>query len=202
MGLVLPTFSVTGKRVLDVGCCSGEALTHFLDASDLCGIDIDAQAIAQGARQYPQLHLREGRAESLPYSDASFDVVVSRLALPYTDIPQALTEIRRVLVPGGDVFLSMHTWRMQARWFAESLRGLALKRCADHLYIVGATAAYLATGNVPARPWNGQRETFQTEGNTRRDLIRAGFVDITFTHPDGKLIVEARKPGVVSRSAP
>jgi ubiquinone/menaquinone biosynthesis C-methylase UbiE len=39
-------------------------------------------------------------AEALPLPDGSVDYFVSRVALPCTDIPAALTEAARVLVPG------------------------------------------------------------------------------------------------------
>jgi hypothetical protein len=44
----------------------------------------------------------------LPFDNASFDRVISNVALPYMDIPKTLLEIHRLLVPGGQVWLSLH----------------------------------------------------------------------------------------------
>lgn len=81
--------------------------------------------------------------------------------------------------------------------FSAAVNRLALRRCADRLLYRVCYRCVLMTGSVPARPWSGQRETSQTEGSVRRDLIRAGFTDITFAHLVGKLIIEARNPSVV-----
>ena len=52
----------------------------------------------------PEIDL--GRAETLPYADASFDSVLCFSSLEYTDLRVALREIERVLVPGGSVVFS------------------------------------------------------------------------------------------------
>jgi len=39
----------------------------------------------------------------------------------------------------------------------------------------------------------GRPESFQTKRGLHRALARAGFVDLVFTRPDGRLIVEGRR---------
>ena len=51
----------------------------------------------------------DGRAEELPFADASFDAAVSAFALcTVADPAAALAELRRVLVPGGTLLLLEH----------------------------------------------------------------------------------------------
>jgi SAM-dependent methyltransferase len=51
----------------------------------------------------------DGRAEELPFADASFDAAVSAFALcTVADPAAALAELRRVLVPGGALLLLEH----------------------------------------------------------------------------------------------
>lgn len=100
-----------GGRVLEVGCGSGRlaselACRHGLDVT---GLDLDPAMIGV-ARTHAEAcrgrHLRPvfavGDAASLPFPDASFDMVVSTLSMHHWADPTAgLTEIARVLRPSG-----------------------------------------------------------------------------------------------------
>jgi ubiquinone/menaquinone biosynthesis C-methylase UbiE len=185
-----------GKAVLDVGCGTAAHLNEpmYSEAAELCGIDPDAGALEYGRARWKHLKLTEGYAEALPYPDNHFDLVVSRVALPYTDLERSIPECYRVMKPGGELYLHMHDLRLQCEFFVAALKMLAWKRCIDHLYIAAASVLYLAIGKVPARPGSGTRETIQTGWSMRRDLSRAGFEAIT-TGRDGRhFVVTARKP--------
>lgn len=55
------------------------------------------------------LDLYEHKAETLPFADNSFDLVVSHEVLEHiADIPQAISEIKRVLKPGGFTYHTIH----------------------------------------------------------------------------------------------
>src|SRR5262249_10357717 len=59
-------------------------------------------------RGTPDLDRHTGRAESLPFADASFDLVVCQQGLQFTvDKPASVAEMRRVLAPGGSVAASV-----------------------------------------------------------------------------------------------
>jgi ubiquinone/menaquinone biosynthesis C-methylase UbiE len=79
-----------------------------------------------------QVELLAGDARDLPFSDASFDLVVNSYMLdllPRDDIPRVLTEFRRVLKPDGRLVLSNMT-KGEARhhriWDALYARGFVL----------------------------------------------------------------------------
>jgi ubiquinone/menaquinone biosynthesis C-methylase UbiE len=103
-------------RVLDVGCGTGTQLVWLARAhpdAELVGIDGDAKVLAIAreklARAGVRVQLDEGLATALPYPDARFDRVVSSLVLhhlPDADKRRALSEIRRVLAPGGSFLLA------------------------------------------------------------------------------------------------
>jgi 2-polyprenyl-3-methyl-5-hydroxy-6-metoxy-1,4-benzoquinol methylase len=118
----LDLLSVVGRplanqRVLDAGCGYGLLLVvcGFEGAETLAGIDIDPRAI-EFANEYRRLlpgdiagrlEIRSGDVMRLPFPDASFDVVTSIEAIShYLDVSQGLTEIGRVLRPGGALVIS------------------------------------------------------------------------------------------------
>ncbi|GAB2699235.1 class I SAM-dependent methyltransferase [Kitasatospora kifunensis] len=102
---------LAGRRVLEVGCAGGRLTELLLErGARVVGFDASA-AMVEIARNRvgdaAQLHVHDLR-EPLDFaSDASFDVVVVSLCLHYLrDWASALTELRRVLVPGGVILVS------------------------------------------------------------------------------------------------
>ena len=98
-------------RVLDVGCGTGELLRRlrakYPDAA-LAGLDPVAEMLAVARDKLSgREDLREGYADSLPWSAGSFDVVVSCNMFHYISHPvEALREMARVLRPGGSIVLT------------------------------------------------------------------------------------------------
>jgi SAM-dependent methyltransferase len=95
----------TGQRVLDVACGTGvlarEASTHVGPGGTVVGVDRSPGMIAVAKELAPQVEWREGVAESLPFSDQSFDAVVSQFGLMFfNDRQQAIREMFRVLASG------------------------------------------------------------------------------------------------------
>jgi ubiquinone/menaquinone biosynthesis C-methylase UbiE len=102
--------STPGADVLDLGCGAGHASfacaphAHSVVAYDLAEPMLATVAAAARERGLANIRTQHGAAERLPFADASFDWVVSRLsAHHWHDVPQALAEVRRVLKPGGRV---------------------------------------------------------------------------------------------------
>ena len=90
-----------GSKVLDVGCNSGEFLKLLQEKGcDAVGVDISEPLleIAKGKG----LNVIKADAETLPFPDQSFDVVILREVLVHLHDPvKALKEIKRVLKPSG-----------------------------------------------------------------------------------------------------
>jgi len=107
-----------GARLLEVGCGRGRALTYFeerLCPRRLVGLDVDAALLDEARAAWNgrgSLELVCGDVRAMPFPDASFDLVVDFGTLFHISrAEQAVSEIARVLVPGG---LFVHeTWVAQ-----------------------------------------------------------------------------------------
>lgn len=94
-------------RVLEVGAGTGLNLALYPDALERLVLSEPDEPMARRLEVRSTCSAREvevvrSGAEALPFPDGSFDVVVSTLVLcTVDDVPSALAEIRRVLVPGG-----------------------------------------------------------------------------------------------------
>lgn len=88
-------------RVLDLACGDGTLLAHL--GPHAVGIDLSREELA--AARAPRIV--QGRAQALPFADASFDTCTCHLAfMLFDDIERVVAELARVLVPGG-VFLAL-----------------------------------------------------------------------------------------------
>ena len=112
-------------RILDVGCGPGWFPLELADrapAAAVVGVDLShpmtvtAAAHAQAAQSEPRAHFAQARGEVLPFADATFDLVVSTLALHHLQDPvAALEELRRVAHPAGRIIVfdtrrDIHPW--------------------------------------------------------------------------------------------
>ncbi len=98
-------------RLLDVGCGTGallQRLSRKHRAGQLSGVDPVPEMLAVArSRLPPEIELREGWAERLPFDDGQFDIVLSCNVFHYVREPAAaLREMSRVLSPGGRLVLT------------------------------------------------------------------------------------------------
>lgn len=117
-----------GSHVLDVAAGAGEPAisaakragpTGFVLATDLSPNILDHARLAAAAQGLTQIETRVMDGEHLELADTSFDVVLSRVGLIYfPDQQRALTEIRRVLVPGGRIAAMVYSTAAQNRFFS------------------------------------------------------------------------------------
>jgi ubiquinone/menaquinone biosynthesis C-methylase UbiE len=127
------TTSIPHPRVLEVGCGTGEWLAELasIGCDVVAGID-SSEKMLELARTKVSADLRHGAAESLPWSDSSFDLVLCVNSLHHFASPiAALREAFRVLRPAGQ-FLSigLDPHESGGRWYVYEFfpRSLAIDR--------------------------------------------------------------------------
>jgi SAM-dependent methyltransferase len=96
-------------RVLDLGCAFGfTTLKLVRKGYQTVGVDNSARYIAQAKRKHPTGEYILCSAETLPLADASFDGLLFLDVLEHVTHEEAVvSEIRRVLKPGGTLIVSV-----------------------------------------------------------------------------------------------
>ena len=72
------------ENALEVGCNVGEnllALSEFVGAGSLAGVDVNERALAVARAALPQAELRHAAARELPFADGAFELVFTAMVL-------------------------------------------------------------------------------------------------------------------------
>jgi SAM-dependent methyltransferase len=102
---------VAGARFLSSGCGFGGSLLAYHDAgaAAVAGVEVDTEYVRFSSlrvAQVPGAEVRRYDGDVLPFDDGAFDVIESMDVIEHTDDDRAyLTELRRVLAPGGLVLI-------------------------------------------------------------------------------------------------
>lgn len=168
-----------GDRVLDVACGTGavvaEAVRRVRPGGEVAGVDRSSDMLAVARRKLPDLDLREGRAEALPFEDDAVDVVTCQFGVMFFDDREAaLQEVRRVLRPGGR--LAVAVWE-------------ALERTPGYAALTELVERHLgAEAGVPIRAAFALGDA---------DLVRSMLQDAGFTSVEASSVeASARFPSV------
>jgi len=191
---VMPKIRPEHRRILDVGCGAGQTLiASGLDAQvTAIGIDSDRDALRLGRKLDKRIDFVCAKGESLPLASDHFDLVISRVSLPYMRARAAIAEMARVLRPGGDIWLVLHPASRLKQEFTDCVKRGEIKGALHRLYVMGNGAIASLTGREFPSPVSGRYESYQTEERIRGELEALGFADIAIRRK-GFFVVTARK---------
>ena len=155
----------SGQSVLDIGCGPGAltgVLVERLGPASVSAVDPSPPFVAECRARHPGITIRDGRAEDLPFDDASFDRALAQLVLHFVTDPISFAgELRRVLRPDG--VAAACVWD-----FAHGMQMLRLFW--DAALVID-----------PAAPDEARTLRFGREGEISDWLATAGFTDVTET---------------------
>ena len=168
----LPLLPAPGRLTLDLGCGEGRVSRDLL-ASGHRVVALDGSAgmarAAHGAA--PQVPVMVANAERLPFTNASFDLVVAYMTLhDFDDMGSAVKEVARVLQPGGTLCAGV----VHPINSAGDFTGLE-----DDAAFVIARSYFEGRSYVDHIERDGLRMTFSSRHHTLEDyvqtLMSAGF---------------------------
>jgi ubiquinone/menaquinone biosynthesis C-methylase UbiE len=181
--------------ILDLGCGAGDSWRKFgiSEESSLIGVDINDSALELARQKYSARGWRylHARGEDLPLPDSSVSSVVCSVALPYMHIPQALSEIHRVLNSGGIFRATLHSPRFTCSEFRQAFPSPKALLFRTFVLLNGLLVLHF-TGKVLTLA--GKSECCQTERGMEKALQQAGLSEIKFRHEGVRFFVEAKKP--------
>jgi len=160
---------VQGKNVLDIACGEGYGSNLLAETAEMVkGVDIDESTITKAKNKYGRKNLSfvTGSVEKIPFDASSFDVVTSFETLEHISAHDTmLTEIKRVLRPGGVLIISTpdkKTYSDKPRYsnpfhkkeLSEQEFKLLLKKYFHYqdFYLQNIYTASILSNNVPGIP--------------------------------------------------
>jgi arsenite methyltransferase len=129
-----------GESVLDVGCGPGFYVSELLDQvgpdGSVTGVDVSRAMLgvaAKRADRHDNVAFHQAEATRLPVPDGAFDAAISVQVLEYVeDVTTALTEIHRVLRPGGRIVVWDVDWGTVSWHTADRERMRRMLEAWDH----------------------------------------------------------------------
>lgn len=96
----------------DMGCGPGHVARYLYEQGvEVCGVDLSPAMVEQARRLVPEVEFRQGDMLSLDATDGAWAGITAFYCLihiPRSEMLQALSELRRVLRPGGILLLAFH----------------------------------------------------------------------------------------------
>ncbi len=184
--LVKQTDIQKNQKILDIATGTSfiprKIMKLNIPGTHIIGLDITESMLRHGSQKISAADLQAsidltcGDAMVLPFSDESFEVVVSGLASHHMDIPQMLSEMRRVIKPGG--LLSIIDVGTSPLWENPIFKAIA--RLIAYIYFS------IKENRTRARAEANAVNNLRTPEGWQIDLTQAGFKNIRITKLSSK----------------
>lgn len=173
----MPDLLPSDQVIVDIGCGIGQTFIALKCTDRTCiGIDVDAEAINYGIKHFGEdidFHLTD--AINIPLQPNSVDLVISRVALPYTNIPKVLKSVRRVLKENGRIWFTIHSDELVKGWLKKAVKKKNYKDVIHKVYVL--MNGYLLKYFGVVIPFvNGNYESWQDEEAIIKILKRNGIL--------------------------
>lgn len=111
IGHLLKEINANQLYGLDAGCGEGHLLAYLYKqgaVGRLVAVDLDERKLGYARKHYPYCEYKNGNIQSLPFTDNTFDYVLTTEVFEHLPEPEkALSEIRRVAKPNAQLVISV-----------------------------------------------------------------------------------------------
>jgi ubiquinone/menaquinone biosynthesis C-methylase UbiE len=168
------------QKVLDLGCGAGQDVLPFVEKTDaFCvGLDYAAELGAVTKNVFGNDELKNRTAfvrsigEKIPFADASFDVVLCRVALPYMHNRRTIAEVARILKPNGVFLLKTHAPAFYFGLLKDRAKTLNPKQIAYPMICLTGSVWHQLTGKQLTKGFWVGKEIFQTEAFIKSECAK------------------------------
>ena len=180
--------------ILDLGAGSGAMIPYLQTAVqrdpalDLHAIEPNPNRRRQAKRTASthdlDIHLRSGRAESLPYADNTFDVVItSAVFCTVQDPSRAITEVHRVLKSDGEFRFLEHVRADGLRGYVQDVVTPLWKRVDNGCHLNRRTDDWIAAGRFAL----DEIETLSIGVSSSRPFVRGTATPVNYPDADSRI---------------
>jgi len=169
--------------VLDIGCGQGLLLKKVRllasPGSFFTGIDISGKLCAMARINNPDAIIVQGDAESLPFKDSSFDIILMTEVVEHLlDYAKALYEVRRVLKRGGVFIVSVPNRDWASYDFYDKIRNHTWQPVDDHYFRFEEITGLLARNGFRIEKYRGLDNLFYYGWKHKFEDIAAFFLPL------------------------
>lgn len=171
------------ETVLDLGCGAGQELFSFLENTNAFCVGIDKGAelgaitgeLFSAKKFSKRAKFIRASGEKIPFADATFDVILCSVALPYMNNRETIAEVARVLKKNGAFVLKIHAPRFYFSMIRRRSLALSPKMLAYPVICLIAGAYHHLTKRQLERGfWRG-KEVYQTRSLVSRFCAENGL---------------------------
>lgn len=167
----------SNSRILELGCGTGimwKNHLHLLEGGTTLLLTDFSEGMLETAKAnlvgHPNVNFQRVDIQDIPYADDTFDVVIANMMLYHVpDLTKGLSEVRRVLKPGGSFYCATYGEQGIMAFINDTLRDLGISGSIGKAFT-------LQNGEQTLRQFFGTVERFDREDGLAISCV-ADFVD-------------------------
>ncbi len=142
--ILIKKIDIKGKKIADIGCGTGILTLKLIatGAEKISCVDMSTsmlkkcrEKIAAAGYDEDLVSFHEGDAEGLPFEDDTYDIVILNMVLGMIPNQQStITELTRILRPGGTIALAAHAPKHYMEAIAAGVKSMNMRYFLGHRF--------------------------------------------------------------------